>query len=99
MGVIAVYCSNSGHCVFEPPPGGGGLATTYDVPHGLIGKRVLDFLLVLIEFFSLDVTVEALLAKIDRKSAISLSRRQFDPQFQVEGFSPAVIFSPILLGQ
>jgi len=51
---------------------------------------------VLIDFFSLDVTVEALVAKIGRKSAISLSRRQFDPQFQVEGFSPAVIFSPIV---
>jgi len=34
-----------------------------------IGKRVVDFLLVLIELFSLDVTAEALRAKIDRKSA------------------------------
>ena len=32
---------------------------------GLIGKRVVDFLLVLIELFSLAVTAEALLAKID----------------------------------
>jgi len=36
---------------------------------GLIGKRVVDFLL-LIEFFSLGVTAEALRAKRDRKSAI-----------------------------
>jgi len=63
----------------------GGLGTTYDVHLGLIGKRVVDLLLVLIELFSLDVTAEALRAKIDRKSAISLQRGQFDPKFQVEG--------------
>jgi len=43
---------------------------------------------VLIEFFSLDVTAEALRANIDRKSAISLQRGQFDPKFQVEGITP-----------
>ena len=36
-------------CVFEPPFG--GLETTYDVHIGLIGKRVVDFLLVSIELF------------------------------------------------
>jgi len=51
--------------VFEPPFG--GLGTTYDVHLELIGKRVVDFLLVLIELFSLGVTAEALRAKIDRK--------------------------------
>jgi len=30
----------------------GGLATTYNVHIGLIGKRVVDFLLVLIELFT-----------------------------------------------
>ena len=39
---------------------------------GLIGKRLVDILLVLIELFSLGVMAEALRAKIDRKSAISL---------------------------
>ena len=63
---------------------GGGLGTTYDVHLGLIGKRVVDFLSMLIEVFSLGVTGEALRAKIDRKSAISLQRGQFDPKFQVE---------------
>ena len=43
----------------------------------LIGKRVVDFLLVLMKLFSLGVTAEALSAKIDRKSAISLQRGQF----------------------
>ena len=60
----------------------------YDVHLGLIGKRVVDFLLVIIELFSLDVTAEALRAKIDRKSAISLQRGQFDPKFQIEGDVP-----------
>jgi len=36
-------------CVFEPPFG--GLGTTYDVHLKLIGKRVVDFLLLLIEVF------------------------------------------------
>ena len=36
-------------CVFEPPFG--GLGTTYDVQLGLIGKRIVDFLLVSIELF------------------------------------------------
>jgi len=45
----------------------GSLWTTYDVHLGLIGKRVMDFLLVIIELFSLGVTAEALRAKIDRK--------------------------------
>jgi len=45
----------------------------------------VDFLLVLIELFLLGVMTEALQAKIDQKSAISL---QFDPKFQVEGDDP-----------
>jgi len=65
-----------------------GLETTYDVHLGLIGKRVADFLLVLIELFSLGVTAEVLRAKTDRKSAISLQRGQFNPKFQVEGVAP-----------
>ena len=48
----------------------------------------MDFLLVLSELFSLGVTAETLLAKIDRKSAILLQRGQFDPNFQVEGDVP-----------
>jgi len=51
-------------------------------------KRIVDFLLVLIELFSLDVTAESLRAKIDRKSAISLQRGHFDPKIQVEGVAP-----------
>jgi len=49
----------------------------------------VDFLLVIIELFSLDVTAKALRVKIDRKSAILLQSGQFDPKFQVEGDVPS----------
>ena len=42
---------------------GGGLRPTYDVHLGLIGKHEVDFLLVLIEVFSLGVRAESLRAK------------------------------------
>ena len=67
--------------MFEPPFGG----LRDNVHLLLIGKRVADFLLVLIELFSLGVTAEALRAKIDGKSAISLQRGQFDSKFHAEG--------------
>jgi len=51
----------------------------------LIGKRIGDFLLVLIELFSLGRMAEALRAIIGSKSAISLQRGLVDPKFQVEG--------------
>jgi len=43
---------------FRPPFG--GLGTMYDVHPGLIGKRVWDLLLVVIELFSLGVTAQAI---------------------------------------
>jgi len=52
-------------CVFEPSFG--GLGTTYDVHLGLIGKLVVDFLLVLIELFLLSVMAEVLRAKIENR--------------------------------
>jgi len=39
----------------------------YDVHLWLIGKLVVDFLLVIIELFLLDVTAKALWAKKDKK--------------------------------
>jgi len=42
----------------------GDLGATYDYHLRLIGERVVDFLLVLIELFSLDVTAEELRANI-----------------------------------
>jgi len=38
--------------------------------------------------FHTGVTAEALRAKINRKSAISLQRGHSDPKFQVEGVTP-----------
>ena len=58
---------------------------------GLTGKRVVDFLLVLIGLFSLGVTAEALQANIGSKSAISLQRGPVDPKFQVKAFAPPTI--------
>jgi len=45
----------------------------------------VDFLLVLIELFSLGVTAEELRANIGWKSAISLQLGPADPKFQIEG--------------
>ena len=73
-----------------------GLGTTYDGHLGLIGKRVVDFLLVLIELFSLGITAEALRTKIDLKSAISLQCDQFDPKFHVKGVATPIIFARIV---
>jgi len=45
-------------------------------------------LLVLIELFSLGVTVETLQANIDRKSGFLLERGQYGPKFQVQVVVP-----------
>ena len=74
------FFTEIGRCAFFSPPLG-DLGTTYDVHLRLMGKRVVDFLLMLIELFSLGVTAEALRAKRDRESAISLQRRHCDPNF------------------
>jgi len=53
---------NRPFCVFEAPFG--DLGAMYDDRLRLIGKRVVDFLLALIELFSLGVTAEELRAII-----------------------------------
>ena len=80
------FFANRPFCVFEAPFG--DLGATYDDSLRLIGKRVVDFLLALIELFSLGVTAEALRAIIGSKSAILLRRGPVDPKFQVEGVAP-----------
>ena len=59
------YTRNSHFCIFEPL---WGLEAAYDVHLRLIGRRVVDFLLVIIELFSLDVRADELRANIDWKS-------------------------------
>ena len=76
-----------GRFAFLRPPLG-DLGATYDDHLRLIGKRVVDFLLALIELFSLGVTAEALRAIIGWKSAISFQWGSVDPKFQVEGVAP-----------
>jgi len=66
-------------------PLSGDLGATYDNHLRLIGKRVVDFLLALIERISLGVTAEALRTIIGSKSVILLQRGPVDPKFQVEG--------------
>ena len=66
----------------------GGLGTMYDIHVGFIGKRIVYFLLVLIELFSLGVTVESLRANMGSKSAISLQLGPADPKLQVEEVAP-----------
>ena len=66
----------------------GDLGATYDDHLRLVGKRVGDFLLVLIELFSLGRTAEALRTIIGSKSAISLQRGPVDPKFRVKGVAP-----------
>ena len=77
-----------GRFAFLRPPLG-DLGVTYDDHLRLIGKRIVDFLLALIENFSLGVTAEALRAIIGSKSAISLKWGLVDPKFQVEVVVPS----------
>jgi len=73
--------------VFLGPPLG-DLGATYDDHLRLTGKRVVEFLLALVELFSLSVTTEALRAMIGSKSAILLQRGPVDSIFEVEGAAP-----------
>jgi len=62
-------------------PSLGDLGATYEDHLRLIAKRVLNFLLALIELFSLGVMAEALRAIIGSKSAILLQPGPVDPKF------------------
>ena len=58
-----------------------GLGATYDDRLGLIGKCIVDVLLVFIELILLGVTAEALRENIGSKSAILFQWRPVDPKF------------------
>jgi len=62
-----------------------GLGAKYNNHHRLIQKLAVDVLLMLIEPFSLGVTVEALRTIIGSKLAIALQWGPVDPKCQVEG--------------
>jgi len=57
------FCTEIGRFAFLRPLLG-DLRTTYDNHLRVIGKRVVDFLLGLIEFFSLGVTAEEIRANV-----------------------------------
>ena len=69
------FFTKIGRFAFLRPPLG-DLGATYEDRLRLIGKSVVDFLLVLIELFSLGVTAQALRANVSSKSAISLQRHE-----------------------
>ena len=60
----------------------------YDDYLRLIEKRVMYFLLVLIELLLLSITAEALRANISWKSAVSLQREPDNQKFHAEGIAP-----------
>ena len=64
----------------------GDVGATYVDHLKLIIKRVVDFLLALIELILLGVTAEALRANIGSKSAILLQRGPVDPKFHHQPF-------------
>jgi len=80
------FYANQPFCVFETPFG--DLGATYDDHLRLTGKRMVDFLLALIELFSLGVTAEVLRAIIGSKSEILIQRGPVYPKFHVEGVAP-----------
>ena len=73
-------------CVFIPSLE--GIGATYAVYLRLIGKPVVDFLLVVIELFSLGAMVQALRSNIDWKSPYLKGVGNFRRKFQVEGDVP-----------
>ena len=62
-----------------------GLGATYAVHLRLIGKPIVDFLLVITELFSLCVMAEELHVNIDWKSPFLKGAGHYGPIFQVEG--------------
>ena len=66
-----------------------GFRAMYNNHLRLSGKRLVDFLLVLTELFSLGVKAEALGVNIGLKSAILLQWGLADPKFQIGGVAPS----------
>ena len=86
-GKVYFLNENRPFCVFEAPFGGlrGNVRRS---SYRLIGKRVVDFLLALIELFFARCYGWGVTSVIGWKSAITLQRGSVDPKFQVEGVAP-----------
>ena len=66
----------------------GHLGVTYALHLWLVGKPVIDFIFVVIERFSLSLTVETLWAEIGRSRRFSKGVGHFERRFKREGPSP-----------
>jgi len=86
---VQVYTENGRFAFLSPPLG--GLGTTYDDHLRLIGKRVVNFLLVLIELSSLGVTAEALRASIVQNRRFRSNAGRLIPNFRWKGSPPPTI--------
>jgi len=75
------FYTEIGRLAFLRPPLG-DLGSTYDDHLRLIGKRIVDFLLALIELFLLGVMAEVLRAIIGSKSTILLQRGRLTQNFR-----------------
>ena len=73
-------------CVFKPPLV--GLGATYDIHLRLIGKRVVDFLLVLTFLAIFAVLQPRYYERILTENWRFRCNSQLDPKFQVVGFTP-----------
>jgi len=82
----AIFIQKSAVLRFWTPSG--DLGAMYNNHLRLSGKRLVDFLLVLTELFSLGVKAEALGVNIGLKSAILLQWGLVDPKFQIGGVAP-----------
>ena len=84
------FFTQIGRFAFLRPPLG-DLGATYDDYLRLIGKRVVDFLLALIELFSLGVTAEALRAIIGSKWQFCSNGDRLTQNFKYKGPPPPTI--------
>ena len=82
----AILDGNRPFRIFEPPLG--GLGTRHDDHLRLIGKHVVDFLLVLVKLFSLGVNGWGATSKYRFKIGDFSPMGPVDPKFQVEGVAP-----------
>ena len=74
----------------------GHLGVTYALHLWLVGKPVVDFILVVIELFSLSPMVETLWAEIGRSRRFSKGVGYFERRFQREG---GVAHQPLLVSE
>ena len=84
---VRFFTQSGRFAFFRPPLGDLG---AYEDHLSLIGKRIKDFLLALIELFSLGVTAEALRAIIGYRFKIGdfAPTGPVDPKFQLERVAP-----------